>query len=56
VCDIFRKRKYKKALPPLNRKNAKHKSGGIIVFVRDNLYENVEILKSSNENVLVYYQ
>lgn len=44
--------KHFKALPPLNRKHAKHKSGGIIVFVRDNLYENVEILKSSNENVL----
>ena len=41
-----------KALPPLNRKHAMLKSGGIIVFVRDNLYENVEILKSSNENVL----
>ena len=41
-----------KALPPLNRKNAKRKSGGIIVFVRDFLYENVEVLKSCNENVL----
>ncbi|CAG2222549.1 unnamed protein product [Mytilus edulis] len=44
--------KHFKSLPPLNRKNAKRKSGGIIVFVRDYLFENVEVLNSSNENVL----
>ncbi|CAG2224847.1 unnamed protein product [Mytilus edulis] len=41
-----------KALPPLNRSNAKCKSGGIIVFVRENIYENVKVLHSSCENVL----
>ena len=39
-------------LPPLNRKGAKRKSGGIIVFVKEYLYENIEILESSCENVL----
>lgn len=39
-------------LPPLNRKCAKVKSGGIIVFVKEALYNNIEICKSSNDCVL----
>jgi hypothetical protein len=35
--------KHFKSLPPLNRINVKRKSGGIVVFVRDNIYENVTV-------------
>ncbi|VDI82438.1 Hypothetical predicted protein, partial [Mytilus galloprovincialis] len=39
-------------LPPLNRKGAKHKSGGIVVFVKEFLYSNIEVLECSSENAL----
>ena len=39
-------------LPPLDRKGAKHKSGGIVVFVKDFLYSNIEVLECSSENAL----
>ena len=39
-------------LPPLNRKGAKIKSGGIIVFVKNELFENIEVLNGSSDNAL----
>jgi hypothetical protein len=41
-----------KSLSPLNRINVKRKLGGIVVFVRDYIYENVTVLQNTNENVL----
>ena len=39
-------------LPPLNRKGAKGRSGRIFVFVKNYIFENVEVLKSSSEIAL----
>ena len=44
--------KHFKSLPPLNRINVKQKSEGIVVFVRDYIYENVTVLQNTNEKVL----
>ena len=40
-------------LSPLNRKGAKCRSGGIIVFAKKYIFENVEALKSWSE--IAYY-
>lgn len=39
-------------LPPLKRSGARRKSGGIIVFVKEQLFSHVEVLKSPGENVI----
>ena len=36
----------------LNCKNAKSRSGGVAVLVKDVIFEHVKILKGSSENVL----
>ena len=38
--------------PPVIRCGAKCKSGGVVVFAKSSIYVNIEVLKSSSENVL----
>lgn len=35
-------------IPPLNRKDLKHKSGGIVIFVKEFKYFNIEVLECSS--------
>ena len=45
--------KHFKALPPLNRKNAKHKSGGIIVFYLESVYIHIDNKSNMSPKVLL---
>ena len=43
-----------KILQLLNRKNAKSRSGGIAVLIKDAVFEHVKVLQGSSENVLLF--